>query len=93
MKVTKITVKLGITANAGNYQNIRPEVEVTAEVAEGESPQAVYAELAEFAREVMVAEVQQLIPEDPWRLKEALILAGVERTVAQNTAFPVAAGT
>ncbi len=55
MKITQITVKAGRTFNHPfeSYSNLRPEVELTATVDDGESPIEAAAELQETAEKLV----------------------------------------
>jgi hypothetical protein len=49
-KVTQVSVSYSYTFNLGNYSSVRPEVSLTAELEEGDSPETVQRTLLDTAK-------------------------------------------
>lgn len=60
MKIRSVTVALGFTANLGNYQNQKRELAATADVDDGETPEAAYEALNAWVLERVMAERRKL---------------------------------
>ena len=58
-KITKITVSYARTFNLGNYENMRLECELTAELESGDNQIAKVAELQRDAHEQVRAEYER----------------------------------
>jgi hypothetical protein len=61
VKITEIRVSLAQTMNMGNYENIRPEVSLTAQLEDGDDPVVRAQELRETCERLLVAEAQQML--------------------------------
>jgi len=61
VKTTEIRVSLAQTMNMGNYENIRPEVSLTAQLEEGDDPVVCARELGETCEKLLAAEAQKLL--------------------------------
>lgn len=64
MKVIAVKAKFAYTYNLGNYSNVRPEVELTAELEEGDDPDEALVTLRGQAREHVHAEIDQVLESD-----------------------------
>lgn len=58
MKVDKVMVRYGETANLGNYENVRPEVELAVTVPADKSAEDVVLDLIDQARTMVRAVVE-----------------------------------
>jgi len=67
MEIKNVTVKYGLTYNLGDYNNVRPEVVLSAELAANEDPAAALTLLEDRAR----ARVEAMVDEALERLDEA----------------------
>lgn len=78
MKKRRIRVTLGVTINAGNYQNYRPEVEASAQLERGEDEDRAYRRLSNEAFNALVANTMGLMTNQPdWQVRDALDQIGV----------------
>jgi hypothetical protein len=68
-RITSVTAKVGLTDNAGSYENIRADVEMTAEIHDGESSDVVAARLREMCRLQCQMEVDAILAEKGRPLK------------------------
>ena len=59
MKTTEIKVSLAQTINLGNYENIRPEVSLTAQLEEGDDPVACSQALRETCDKLLMEQIRQ----------------------------------
>lgn len=64
MQIKQITVTYSYTFNLGNYSSIRPEVSLTADLAEGDEPEQARRELLQTAQ----AQVEESIDHELIRL-------------------------
>ena len=51
MKVTSISATFGFTKNLGNYQTLRADATVIANVEDGETPEEAFAKAFEMAKQ------------------------------------------
>lgn len=80
MKKRRIRVTLGVTINAGNYQNYRPEVELSARLDYGESYSDVYGRLAMEAHAALASSTLTLMQNEPeWKVRDALKTIGLHQ--------------
>lgn len=54
--VTEVTASFSATINIGNFENLKPEISITATVGEGQDPHEVQKTLSKYAR----AEVDEI---------------------------------
>ena len=66
MKVTRISVRYGRTHNLGDYNNVRPEIELTAELDRNDDLDTALADLTADARAFVEEEIDQALEERGW---------------------------
>lgn len=77
LKVTEITVRLGTTANTGNFNNIRMDLDATAQVPDGMSFEEAAQALTERVRNALVRQLQAIEDNAPLAAIDALRDIGV----------------
>lgn len=60
MKIRSVTCSLGYTVNLGNFSNQKRELSASADVEEGETPEAAYEALNAWVVERVMAERRKL---------------------------------
>lgn len=58
-QITAITMRLGLTINEGNFESVRPEVELTAEIDSGEDIDAAREQLGEEVERLWFKELER----------------------------------
>lgn len=61
MRITTVTIGFGATQSLPEYSNVKPTCTLSAEVAEGEDPAAVAAQLQHAARQLVEAEIDNAL--------------------------------
>lgn len=56
MKIKQITYGRGETVNTGNFNSVRVDVSVTADIEDGDSPEEVYAKVRDAVNSKVAAE-------------------------------------
>jgi hypothetical protein len=64
MKITEITVSYGRTQSLESYRNVRPSITLKAEIADGDDPAAVRAQLLAEAKAAVHEEVDLALEDD-----------------------------
>ncbi len=62
MGIKTVTVGIQRVINLGNYENVRYECSVIAEVEEGKTPEETYQEALGFCKEKILAELDRIKP-------------------------------
>jgi hypothetical protein len=58
MKITSVSASFGFTKNLGNYQTLRADATVTAEVETGESAEEVFSKIFQEAKNQVKTQVE-----------------------------------
>lgn len=56
MRISQVTYSRGETVNTGNFNSVKFEVSVTAEIEDGDSAEEVYAKIKDAANSKVAAE-------------------------------------
>jgi hypothetical protein len=60
MKITKLTYRRGVTINTGDFESVRIDAGMDADLEEGEDPVVCYQELKKLVRAQMRPEVEKI---------------------------------
>lgn len=60
LTIKEVTASFSMTINIGNYENMKPEISMTAEVSKGQDPHEVQKALSKYVRKE-ISETQKYI--------------------------------